>query len=376
MSVRYSMAGVIALLLLTSPLFAAEADLFRSRLAPEAVEVVEYRNAWSRHYRLPDGTSRAFISTQRINALDPAGNWEILTPVEQANLTADPDSPAIIYPVDEKWHTGTIQGANPPVWPMFLFWSFMNIVGGEEEIDERRAWARFDITTIPQGSRILGIKYNFYSAQRELNPSWQMWNMVNDLVELANDQTNENKALAWLDCGGGQMYLDNLTWPAAESWGQIELPTVARNDFAFRLANDGWFGFGKRESSGDPENMGNALGMDFFAVELAPYLEVTYQDPAGTAEPAPTVRLPEFTVGPNPLTGGIATLRYNLPHNGPAMVRVYDATGRNILSRALATGDRSSSITLDLRDQSAGLYIVRLETADSAVSRKLLKTDN
>ena len=39
-------------------------------------------------------------------------------------------------------------------------------------------------------------------------------------------------------------------------------------------------------------------------------------------------------LGPNPLVGGLATLRYSLPKAGPATVRVFDDLGREVLGRS------------------------------------------
>ncbi|MFO7639562.1 MAG: T9SS type A sorting domain-containing protein [bacterium] len=84
--------------------------------------------------------------------------------------------------------------------------------------------------------------------------------------------------------------------------------------------------------------------------------------PAG----APFVKL-----GPNPVTSGLATLRYSLPKAGPASIRVFDVSGRNVLSRGLVAS-RSGAVSLDLRSLSAGIYLVKLEAAGYSATQKLV----
>ncbi len=77
-------------------------------------------------------------------------------------------------------------------------------------------------------------------------------------------------------------------------------------------------------------------------------------------------------VEPNPLSGGWATLRYSLPKAGPVSIRVYDALGRMVLSRAYGVQRKASSVPLDLRGLSAGVYLVRLDADGFTQSEKLV----
>jgi hypothetical protein len=77
-----------------------------------------------------------------------------------------------------------------------------------------------------------------------------------------------------------------------------------------------------------------------------------------------------LAVGPNPARRE-ATLRYELPAAGPASIRVYDAAGRAVLERGLAA-TRAGVVRLDLRGLPAGVYLVRLEAAGHAATRKLV----
>ena len=77
-------------------------------------------------------------------------------------------------------------------------------------------------------------------------------------------------------------------------------------------------------------------------------------------------------ISPNPLSGGFATVSYALPAAGPVAVQVYDVAGRERLSLASVIWCRASSVTLDLRDLSAGVYLVRLETDGFETTGKLI----
>jgi hypothetical protein len=76
-------------------------------------------------------------------------------------------------------------------------------------------------------------------------------------------------------------------------------------------------------------------------------------------------------IAPNPLSGRLATLSYSLPQAGPVTIRVYDVTGRTVLSATLAAA-RSGSAPLDLRALSAGVYLVRLQALGVSTAQKLI----
>ena len=78
-----------------------------------------------------------------------------------------------------------------------------------------------------------------------------------------------------------------------------------------------------------------------------------------------------MAVGPNPLATGYATLRYSLPKSGVVMLNVYDVTGRSVITRTLNTG-RTGSTALDLRNLSAGVYLVKLSSDSFQTSQKLV----
>jgi hypothetical protein len=78
-----------------------------------------------------------------------------------------------------------------------------------------------------------------------------------------------------------------------------------------------------------------------------------------------------LTVAPNPLARGFATLRYTLPRAGAVSLGITDVTGRQVMTRTLTAG-RTGTLTLDLRQLSAGVYLVKVTGDSYTVSQKLV----
>jgi hypothetical protein len=89
----------------------------------------------------------------------------------------------------------------------------------------------------------------------------------------------------------------------------------------------------------------------------------------GIAEGGPPMREPPaFSVLPNPASG-VVRIRYTLPGNREANLRMYDVFGRQVYS---SFGLRASSSQLDLRSTPAGVYLLRLESDLGSTTRKLV----
>jgi hypothetical protein len=77
----------------------------------------------------------------------------------------------------------------------------------------------------------------------------------------------------------------------------------------------------------------------------------------------------QLSICPNPCAGGRATVRCNLAASGRAAIEVIDASGRRVHS---SSGIKTSPFCLDLRSMPAGVYLVKLTSAGSIVTRKLV----
>ncbi|MEO0079548.1 MAG: T9SS type A sorting domain-containing protein [candidate division WOR-3 bacterium] len=80
---------------------------------------------------------------------------------------------------------------------------------------------------------------------------------------------------------------------------------------------------------------------------------------------------PGIHIFPNLVTDGQAQLYYNLPETKPALVRIFDVTGRVVLERSMVLA-RQGSLPLDLSNLTPGVYLVRLETPGYRATRKLI----
>ena len=78
-----------------------------------------------------------------------------------------------------------------------------------------------------------------------------------------------------------------------------------------------------------------------------------------------------FELRPNPLTGGLATVRYSLPKAGPVVVKVFDVAGRTVQAKTLLAG-RSGAVSLDLKELAAGIYLVQLDAEGFTDTHKLV----
>jgi hypothetical protein len=79
----------------------------------------------------------------------------------------------------------------------------------------------------------------------------------------------------------------------------------------------------------------------------------------------------QFAIAPNPLSGGLATIRYSLPKAGAAELSVYNVAGQTVVTQTLPAG-QSGSVNLDLRYLSNGVYLVKLQSQDFTVTQKLV----
>ena len=120
-----------------------------------------------------------------------------------------------------------------------------------------------------------------------------------------------------------------------------------------------------------PALKGNNCNQLWFYAIVTPPAAGGVSDRDGVAGEKRLLDEPLLTLTPNPGSGGFVTLQYSLPGSGPAMVRVYDVTGRPVLPAALITG-RTGTAVLDVRSLDAGVYLLKAEGTGFATVRKLV----
>jgi len=154
--------------------------------------------------------------------------------------------------------------------------------------------------------------------------------------------------------------------PATDSWTQID--TVPRNGTSHKKR--GVKGGGDITSYGGgvfyalKGNKTNELWR--FVTDVGPLCPSVQ-----TGSPVPGWR-EESAIVTSTLVSGFATLRLNAPRPGPALLRVFDATGRCVETRRTVLGSGAGAVQLDLGSLSAGVYVVRLEARDLVATRRIV----
>jgi hypothetical protein len=101
-------------------------------------------------------------------------------------------------------------------------------------------------------------------------------------------------------------------------------------------------------------------------IQLAP---VFVEEGPGPGFFGPSLKITNY---PNPVRDRV-TLKWQVPRSMPVSVNLYDATGR-LIRNLYTANDRAiaGTLALDTRSLAAGIYLVRLETADGSATRKLV----
>jgi len=75
---------------------------------------------------------------------------------------------------------------------------------------------------------------------------------------------------------------------------------------------------------------------------------------------------------PNPAKAGRVMVHYSLPREEPLRVTVLDVSGRAMRTQEVAATGRSGSFTVDATGLNAGVYMVKLESGTTSLTRKLV----
>jgi len=106
-------------------------------------------------------------------------------------------------------------------------------------------------------------------------------------------------------------------------------------------------------------------------VEPAYSLQPIANSRSGVQANPSTIYDVRFSIFPNPITSSFATIRYAMPKAGPMSINVFDVAGRSVF-RQSSIGNRSSTMSLDLRTLANGVYLVRFDAEGYTHSRKLV----
>jgi hypothetical protein len=105
--------------------------------------------------------------------------------------------------------------------------------------------------------------------------------------------------------------------------------------------------------------------------QFFPSASLSWTPPSGGMQAGKTAIVQGMSISPNPLASGFAVLHYGLPKAGAAELSVYNVAGQRVVAKTLFLG-RSGSVSFDLRQLAGGVYVVRLESGASSLTRKLV----
>ena len=323
---------------------------------PKGAEIVELRDACSRHYSNGDGTVTAQISCLPVNRLDACGNW---VPVNET----DDERKALTF--EYQYATGhcAYNGKEYGKTDLGLVKVEREIVLYPASCTERVGWAKFDIASISDSATVTWASCSHCVTYFELSMGLA-WTCLDQDPVPAGAKTLYNAIYSSEVCSMG---------PMGRVFDTSQLGPIAAEHIQHSLARD-WVAFGMvgYDYSNIVTKRGWIIGWNTNPREMAPCLWVTYEPPAAVEEPLSCVQPVGFKLEPNPARGGASTLRYNLPGPGPVRVAVLDAAGRVLFRAGSPAGHTTGQVPLDLRALQNGVYFVKIQTDGLEATRKLV----
>jgi len=138
--------------------------------------------------------------------------------------------PTTCYPASGNYNTGSTDGSN------FTQTSSMVIMSNGVE----QAWAKFDISAIPDGATISSVQVYWYITNTNC-PYF-------DITHVANDPLIGTAASVYADIIGGTQYYNHASCPAT-GWNNVALGNGVETDLQNALSSD-WFAIGFYEYEG------------------------------------------------------------------------------------------------------------------------------
>ncbi|MEO9475473.1 MAG: T9SS type A sorting domain-containing protein [Cyclobacteriaceae bacterium] len=158
-----------------------------------------------------------------------------------------------------------------------------------------------------------------------------------------------------------------------------EMQRMGANVQAFRLDGDtgmAWV-FGDSSNNavqnhvrvfGDMDESGDAMVMKKLKI-----IEIDGDEfgKKGKVKDSESLELESLDYYPNPSTGSFK-LRFKVPQQGELSVKVYDLDGKEVFSRYFNQFGGTYSESLDLTDQSAGVYLLEVQLDKKRLTRKIV----
>ncbi|MFO7638189.1 MAG: T9SS type A sorting domain-containing protein, partial [bacterium] len=231
---------------------------------------------------------------------------------------------------------------------------------------ERVGWMKFDTSTLPDSVEYTWVQLCYVVTYFEHS------------MGLAITCLNEDPITTGAQALYNAIYNSEVCamGPMGRAVSYMELGPIAARHVQNSFSR-GWVAFGMvgYDYSSIITKRGWTIGWNASPRENAPRLIVTYEPPSGVAEPAPVPDPAGFTVFPNPVSGGTATLRFagkQVSGWSDGQVTVYDVRGSAVFSTRLTGHSAAGSVPLDLRALGPGVYLVRVEAGSFTATRKLV----
>jgi len=165
--------------------------------------------------------------------------------------------------------------------------------------------------------------------------------------------------IVWLP-SPGPLCIPSLTWKEPWPWWYSAEPTYGINKLEF---------VPKRMPTDPIRLTSAAIAASGIAEVDIPAMTVHYG--VGMQTSKMDQLLSDMRLYPNPAAHDVAVLQYTLPGSGQACLTICDVLGRIVATQGLVAG-RRGNVSLDLHALAAGVYLVRLTSADLTISKKLV----
>jgi len=256
------MAAVVALMLVAGVAAAnagsRAAEAARGAGLPAGTEIIELRDAYSKHFSNGDGTIRAEIYAGAIHRLDGLGRW--------VPISGETDETGNVSPLDEEYWSGYTDGTVKTDGTLRCG------TQGTPGVDDQRAWCKFDLSGLPDGTVVSdAVIWWHQSDASPVRPDCAF-------REVSTDPVAAGVSTLYSEISSGTVFVPVFT---PSSGGPMWFYKSLNNDGVTAI-NDGlgagWFAVGMNPEETKKKRWFEAHGHDNAAYK--PYVVLTYTGPA------------------------------------------------------------------------------------------------
>ncbi len=284
--------------------------------ASPAVELLELRTEYSRTFVLPDGRRNTRVYAIPIHQRSPSGFW----------VPIDADSVRNCYPRSLPDWTGNVKLQNSNYTKSGGDLYFRG--GNNSSQDRRQAWAKFDLSPIPDRATLTAVYFYYYC--------YQIGEMPRTYVRLVTcDPVTASAETLWNRITTGTLVAPD--YGHGIGWQTRSLNSAGVAAVQARLEAD-WVVLGLHEYENRNTNWGYAYGFGGGpGGAYPPYLSIYYSPPPATDIAAEQVIAPAGTVPPGDIVVPIGRWRNCQPQTTSFTAYFFIARpdGRRVYSESL-----------------------------------------